>query len=132
MQLIGIFPADPEHIWAKLQGPLGLTPPEIKKKGDDRVYVRFEEAAELIHELGGHVSVHVGRKSNSIENIGNNPPYKQAVKDDLARAHIDLFEIGRIADENTYREKENSSKLNSFCSICTMRRNVNSRFTIGQ
>jgi ABC-type lipoprotein export system ATPase subunit len=106
VHLIGIFSetADPEHIWMKMQGPLALTVTEVQKRGDDSVYVRFEAAAELIHELGGIVSVHVGRKSNSLEGIGNNHPYKQAFKKDLARKHIDLFEIGRPQDANDYRQ----------------------------
>ena len=106
VHLIGIFPetADPEYIWTKLQGPLELTVAEVQSRGDDRVYVRFEEAAELIHELGGLVSVHVGRKSNSIENIGNNHPYKQAFKSDLARKHIDLFEICRPSEVSDYQK----------------------------
>jgi ABC-type lipoprotein export system ATPase subunit len=104
VHLIGIFSetADSEYIWTKMQGPLELTESEVRGRGDDRVYVRFERAAELIHELGGIVSVHVGRKSNSIENIGNNHPYKQAFKVDLARNHIDLFEIGRPSDVSDY------------------------------
>ncbi len=107
VHLIGIFPetADPEHLWAKLQGPLGLTPAEVAKKGQTRVYVHFEEAAKLIREVGGVVSVHVGSKSNSIENIGNEHPYKQAFKEDLARDHIDLFELGQVKDQKAYREK---------------------------
>jgi Mg2+ and Co2+ transporter CorA len=108
VHLIGIFSetADPDYIWTKIQGPLGLTAPDIARMGgDDRVYVRFEQAAKLIHDLGGRVSVHVGRKSNSIENIGNNHPYKQAFKEDLARTHIDLFELGRVTDEKAYKEK---------------------------
>ena len=104
VHLIGIFSetTDPEHIWTKMQGPLELTPAEVAKRGDDSVYVRFEEAANLIHELSGIVSVHVGRKSNSLEAIGNNHPYKQAFKADLARNHIDLFEIGRPSDIDSY------------------------------
>ena len=106
VHLIGIFSetADPQYIWTKMQGPLELTVAEVQNRGDDRVYVRFEQAAELIHELGGVVSVHVGRKSNSIESIGNNHPYKQAFKADLARNHIDLFEIGRPSDASDYRQ----------------------------
>jgi hypothetical protein len=106
VHLIGIFSeaAEPEHLWTKMQGPLNLTAREVQKGGDDRVYVRFEQAAELIHELGGIVSVHVGRKTNSIERIGNDHPYKQAFKEDIARKHIDLFEIGRPADVSDYRK----------------------------
>ena len=62
VHLIGIFSetADPEHIWTKLQGQLELTAAEVQKRGDDRVYVRFEQAAELIHELDGIVSLGAG------------------------------------------------------------------------
>jgi len=104
--LIGIFSesSDPEHIWTKMQGPLELTVAEVQRRGDDRAYVRFEQAAELIHELGGIVSAHVGHKSNSIEGIGNNHPYKQEFKQDLVRNHIDLFEIGRPSDISDYRK----------------------------
>jgi ABC-type lipoprotein export system ATPase subunit len=106
VHLIGIFPedADPAFIWTKIQGPLQITPTEVAAKGDDHVYVRFEQAADLIHELGGVVSTHVGRKTNSFENIGNEHPYKRAFKADLAKRHIDLFEIGKTEDAKDYRE----------------------------
>jgi hypothetical protein len=104
VHLIGIFSErqDPAFIWSKLQGPLGLTPQEVSSRGDDRVYVKFEQAADLIHGLNGIVSVHAGRKSNSLENIGNKYPYKQEFKTDLVRSHIDIFEIGRLEDANDY------------------------------
>ncbi len=104
VHLIGIFSErqDPAFIWNKLQGPLGLTSQEVSSKGDDRVYVKFEQAADLIHGLNGIVSVHAGRKSNSLENIGNKFPYKQEFKTDLVKSHIDLFEIGRLEDANDY------------------------------
>jgi hypothetical protein len=107
VHLIGIFSelANVDFIWTKLQGPLKLTLPEVAAKGNDSVYVNFREAAHLIHEIGGFVSVHVGRKSNSIENIANEQPYKQAFKEDLARECTDLFEVGRVADVKSYREK---------------------------
>jgi AAA15 family ATPase/GTPase len=105
VHLIGIFSqdADPDFIWRKLQGPLKITPAEVAQTGDDKVYVKFEEGAELIHELGGIVSVHAGRKTNSIENIGNEHPYKRAFKADLAKGHIDIFEIGKLADAADYK-----------------------------
>lgn len=106
VHLIGIFSeqADPSHVWAKMQGQLNLTLAEIQDRGHDRVYVRFEEAARLIHELQGIVSVHVGRRANSIERISNDHPYRRAFKEDLARNHIDLFEIGRPSDISSYRD----------------------------
>ncbi len=105
VHLIGIFSErqDAEFIWQKLQGPLKITPAEVAQSGDDHVYVKFEDAAELIHELGGIVSVHAGRKTNSVENIGNDHPYKRAFKADLAKAHIDIFEIGKLADAEDYK-----------------------------
>jgi AAA15 family ATPase/GTPase len=104
VHLIGIFSErqDATFVWSKLQGSLGLTPQEVSSKGNDRVYVKFEQAAELIHDLGGIVSVHAGRKSNSLENIGNKYPYKQEFKTDLVKSHIDLFDIGNLEDANDY------------------------------
>jgi ABC-type lipoprotein export system ATPase subunit len=104
VHLIGIFSErqDAEYLWNKLQGPLNITAAEVAAKGDEHVYVKFEDAAALIHELGGVVSVHAGRKTNSIENIGNDHPYKRAFKADLAKAHIDLFEIGKLSDAADY------------------------------
>ncbi|MCG2722827.1 MAG: hypothetical protein L6290_12570 [Thermodesulfovibrionales bacterium] len=52
IHMIGIFAddSDIEDIWAKLQGPLEITPSDISKKGA-KVYCKFEVAVELIHKL---------------------------------------------------------------------------------
>ena len=107
VHLIGIFSevSDLDVIWTKLQGQLNLTAAEVQKKGDDKVYVQFVQAAKLIRSLQGIVSVHAGGKSNSIENIGNKHPYRQALKEDLAREYIDLFEVGRTTDIKGYEQK---------------------------
>jgi predicted ATP-dependent endonuclease of OLD family len=106
VHLIGIFSetSDPDFIWTKLQGQLDLTPAEVQRKGNDKVYVQFVQAAKLIRNLQGVVSVHAGGKSNSIENIGNKHPYRQALKEDIAREYIDLFEIGRTTDIKVYED----------------------------
>jgi ABC-type lipoprotein export system ATPase subunit len=106
VHMIGVFPENCDNIaevWTLLQG-LGITPAAVKARTNDRVYVKFEEAAQLIHTLGGVVSVHAGKKSNSIERIANAPEFKQAVKEDLARTCIDILEIGRIADASGYED----------------------------
>ena len=91
--------------WTTLSGRLGLTPSDLKKKGgDEQVYVEFKNAAKVIHEVGGVVSVHAGGKSNTIEGISNNEKFKMALKADLARDCIDLFEVGKASDAKSYEE----------------------------
>jgi hypothetical protein len=107
VHLVGIFSdtADLDHIWTTLRGKLGLTGAQVKAKGDDRVYVDFKEAAVTIRELGGLLSVHAGRKSNSIDNISNAEAFKQAVKEDLARECIHIMEVGTAQDVSDYENK---------------------------
>jgi energy-coupling factor transporter ATP-binding protein EcfA2 len=106
IHLIGIFPEDCDlsSLWTKLQGQLGLTPDDISRIGHESVYVPFTKAAETIHSLGGLVSVHGGRKSNSFENIGNNKAFKTQLKRDLVNRHIDFIEITRAEDETDYEQ----------------------------
>ncbi|MBL7223219.1 MAG: ABC transporter [Candidatus Brocadiae bacterium] len=107
VHFIGIFPEDCDiaSVWTKLQGPLKLTPAEVTAKGVDSVYVHFRETAELIHELGGVVTVHAGRKKNSLENVANVEKFKRAMKTDLARECIDILEVGRPDHATAYRDK---------------------------
>lgn len=102
---IGIFPedADIETIWTKMQGPLSLTPSDVAAKGDDRVYCILKKASELIHALGGIVSIHSGSKSNTIENITNALSYKEAIKEDILEL-IDIFEMGNMNDFEVYKK----------------------------
>jgi histidinol phosphatase-like PHP family hydrolase/energy-coupling factor transporter ATP-binding protein EcfA2 len=104
---VGIFPEDSDlgDLWSKLQGQLDITPGDVAAAGDDRVYVPFTKGAEVIHKLGGIVSVHAGRKTNTFENITNADEFKQAVKEDLIRDHIDILEIGSTKDVDGYRRK---------------------------
>lgn len=91
IHFIGIFPEDSdiESIWTKLQGQLNLTTTDIIAKGDDKLYCVLKNASNLIHELGGIVSIHAGRKTNTIENITNALPYKEAIKEDI----VELIDI---------------------------------------
>lgn len=107
VHFIGIFPenANLVHLWTKLCGKLELTAEDIKKKGgDEKIYVPLTVAAEAIHELGGIVTVHAGKKTNSIENVGNTS-FKMSFKADLARKYIDIFELGQAGDRKVYEEK---------------------------
>lgn len=104
MHFIGIFPenCDLVDLWRKIEVKLDLTN-KIKEDGDDGVYCDFKYAAEIIHELGGFVSVHAGKKTHSIEHISNAELFKRAFKADLAKDSIDILEIGQPTDIDSYR-----------------------------
>lgn len=104
VHIIGIFPnnVDLDSLWTKIQGVLKLTPSDISSVGgDDKVFCSLEEATDLIHECGGIVSIHAGKKSNSVENITNALPYKIALKKEILK-HIDIFEVGKNEDIDDY------------------------------
>lgn len=106
VHFIGVFPEDSDiqDIWTHIQGELSLTDADVRKRGgDEKVYVQFREGATLIRKLGGIVTAHVGRKHGTIERIANAPEFKQAVKEDLAKDFIDIFEIGQPDDAEDYR-----------------------------
>jgi ABC-type cobalamin/Fe3+-siderophores transport system ATPase subunit len=108
IHFIGIFPEDSEQFsleaaWTKLQGQFLLTPDEVKKEGDDKVYRYLDEVSDLIHNLGGIITIHAGTKSNSLENVTNSLSYKMAQKDDIAK-NIDIFEMGQVSDLESYRD----------------------------
>jgi len=106
VHLIGIFPedCDIDTIWMELQVNLKIIPTDVEQRGNDTIYVDFKESAELIHKNGGIVSVHAGKKTNSIENISNAEIFKRTIKEDLVKnGHIDIFEIGKISDIKDYQ-----------------------------
>lgn len=107
VHLIGIFPenCNLEDVWTKISGKLELTSEDIKKKGgDEKIYVVFRDACNVIHGAGGIVSVHAGTKTNTLETIGNKELFKQQLKTDLARDFIDLYEVGKANDIEAYKD----------------------------
>ncbi len=106
VHMIGIFPedCDIDFIWTKLSAGLGITTAEVRRKGDDRIYVDFRESSKLIRECGGIVSVHAGRKANTIEGIRNSELYKQQQKTDLLTECVDILEVGQAKDVDDYRK----------------------------
>jgi predicted metal-dependent phosphoesterase TrpH len=129
IHIIGIFSedCDIEHIWTKLQGKLPLSEKEKEEKGSDRIYVGFKDACNIIHELGGLVSVHAGRKFNSIENITNALPHNEAIKEDLVE-FVDIFEIGNLKDVTEYQKNVLPNIKKIKCPpmiICSDNHNIN-------
>lgn len=105
IHFIGIFPetANLNTIWTKIQGQCNLTPEEIDSKGQERIVCSFEKTSSLIIELGGLVTIHAGKKSNSIEGIKNNLLVKQEFKQQLLSTYHPLLEVGKIEDVESYK-----------------------------
>lgn len=75
---------------------------QVKSVGDEKIYVKnFESVADLIKEYGGLISIHAGKKSNSVENISNALEYKMAQKTEIANI-VDFYEIGSLKDKQGY------------------------------
>lgn len=105
IHFIGIFPetANLNTIWTKIQGQCNLTLEEIVSKGRERIVCPFEKTSSLIIELGGLVTIHAGKKSNSIEGIKNNLLVKQEFKQQLLSTYHPLLEVGKIEDVESYK-----------------------------
>ncbi|RPI19186.1 MAG: hypothetical protein EHM58_02395 [Ignavibacteriae bacterium] len=100
MHYIGIFSetSDIDDIFKKIEVKCKITQKDIKdRKGLENLFCDFEQTSKLIHELGGLVSVHAGKKGNSIESI------KNKIKDYLEQEKcIDILEVGKVSDSNDY------------------------------
>ena len=107
VHFIGIFPetADLESIWTKIQGQCNLTKSDIDARGGyERVCCEFVKTCDLILSLGGIVTVHAGKKSNTLEGIKNNLLVKQELKQDLLSRFRPLLDVGKPEDIEGYRK----------------------------
>lgn len=107
VHFIGIFPetADLESIWTKIQGKCNLTKADIDARGGyERVCCEFVKTCDLILSLGGLVTVHAGKKSNTLEGIKNNLLVKQELKQDLLSRFRPLLDVGKPEDIEGYRK----------------------------
>lgn len=130
IHFIGIFPenADLDRIWMKIQVKCNIDPREIKEKeSDEWIICDLKETSDLVHELGGIITVHAGKKANSFENIKNTFPFKMAQKRTLLDAgYIDILEMGKEEDQKTYVDKIFPSlKKRPPLIICSDNHNVN-------
>lgn len=104
VHFIGIFDNDDiEHLWDNLKIKLKLTNKDIETNGFENKYLHIKEACDIIHELGGIVSIHAGQKSNSVENLTNKLNFKQQIKEDLFSQYIDILEIRNKNGEADYK-----------------------------
>jgi ABC-type lipoprotein export system ATPase subunit len=110
VHFVGLFPPpaskkELDHIWTTLSGKCELTDVAVAQKGNDHIYCDFKDTAEIIHNLGGLVSVHAGTKSNTIENITSRlETFKNRLKTDLMTDSIDILEIGNPENMAAYEQ----------------------------
>lgn len=108
VHFIGIFHEDCnlEYIWGDLEVKLNLRKEDIERRGGyQNIYTDLKEAAALIHEHAGLVSIHAGTKSNTVEALSSNYLTKQAQKTDLLKTHVDILEVGKPQDLVDYETK---------------------------
>ena len=106
IHFIGIFPENCNlaYIWGQIENRTAISKIEGESKNINEVYCDLAETAEIIHELGGIVTIHAGSKSNSIENITHSLPHSAAQKEDIAK-FVDIFELGKERDIEEYKNK---------------------------
>lgn len=105
IHIIGIFPEDCnlENIWGTLKYKTNIQRIESEGLSPDAIYNDLVDACRLIRSLGGLVSIHAGKKSNSIENIPNGYPHFEAQKDDISKL-VAIFDVGKEADIEGYQK----------------------------
>ncbi len=103
IHLVAVFPedCDIEDVWDELRVKHKLSQ-QIEDRGHESVYVDFKEFADNVHELKGLTIVHAGTKTNSIEEIANSTAFKMALKTDLARESVDIYEIANQKNISAY------------------------------
>lgn len=105
IHIIGIFPEDIDidNLWGQLKYNTNIKKIYTEASSPDAVYNDLIETCELIHNIGGLVTIHAGKKTNSLESIPNGFPHFEAQKDDISK-HVDIFDVGREKDIEGYRK----------------------------
>ena len=107
IHFIGIFPESDrrglEYIKTEILSKSDINKQIQDRRNENEIYCDLEATIKVIKELGGIVTIHAGRKSNSIENITNSLPVKMAQKRDIADL-VDIFELGNVNDQDDYRK----------------------------
>jgi ABC-type lipoprotein export system ATPase subunit len=103
VHFIGIFDENCklQYVWDQLRSKTNLSKVEGEGQKLEEIYCDLIPTADLIHELGGVVTIHAGKKSNSLENVTHAVPHSAAHKQDIAKV-VDFFELGKIADIEDY------------------------------
>ena len=105
IHIIGIFSdcCNMEYVWSQLKARTNIHKVEGEGKNINEIYCDLADTVKLIHELEGVVSIHAGKKSNSLENISHALPHGDAQKTDIAGI-VDIFEVGKESDVESYNK----------------------------
>lgn len=103
IHFIGIFPesCDLSYIWEQIKNLTAIKDIIGKQKKENEVYCDLFDTIDLIHELGGLVSIHSGKKHGSVETITNSLAHAMAQKEDIAH-RVDIYELGKETDQIGY------------------------------
>lgn len=107
IHLIGIFEenADVEAINNKFDHcDKGFYQQKQEGKSEEQLYIDFNTAVQIIHSFNGVVTIHVGAKKSSIDEIKNSSTINETIKEDLIK-EIDILETNNLRDVKNYREK---------------------------
>lgn len=120
IHFIGIFSEqiDIDYVWGQLSNCTELKAIKAENKDISKVYCNLFKTIQLVHELGGIVTIHAGGKSNSVEKITNALPHYTAEKEDIFNV-VDIYEIGNLEDVNIYKEKVFSSMGQKALILCS-------------
>lgn len=127
IHFIGIFSekCDLSYIWGQIENRTSIKKIRGEGKKVNEVYCDLTNTINLIHELGGLVSIHAGGKHSSVENITHCLPHGEAQKTDIAFA-VDIYELGSESDQIGYRQYVFPSiKKEIPMIICSDNHNVN-------
>ena len=105
IHFIGIFSdfCNLEYVWGELQHNTNIKKILGEHKKQNEVYCDLADTINLIHKLGGVVSIHSGQKHGTIETITNSLDHAMAQKTDIAH-QVDIYELGNESDQKGYRE----------------------------
>jgi energy-coupling factor transporter ATP-binding protein EcfA2 len=95
---------DAKHLSNELMSKLDLATKRKDGIEENRLYVDFPEAARVIQELGGVLTIHGHGKASNYETISSRLKMKQQQKTDLLRDYIDIIEVGGLDHLPPYRE----------------------------
>ncbi len=130
VHFIGLFSekSNIQFIWEQMKNNTNIKNIYGEGKSVNEIYCGLEGTANLIHELGGLVSIHAGSKSNTLDNITHALPHGIAQKEDIAKT-VDIFEIGKEADIAPYTQMVNphlKKKINKILPliICSDNHNI--------